>query len=447
MTARTATAHRAAADDLLRRTADGGRRVRVGARARVVLAAVLAAAVLVAVWCQSVRADAAYRGSALVVAGGLDVSAQATVSADVATTAEYAGVCFTDASGARVDFPLTRRAEVGPDPVALTATGKLPAGTYSFTACVRTDGVWSVVGSSGELVVAAGSPAVTATTAPAASDGATDGATGNSAGGSAQAAPVGSGTSSPADPATPSAPTTPADPGGATGTLPLGDLPGWRQVLAEGFDTDVAPGRFPGPAYSAHWAGYDGFADSSGSFQYRTRDVASVHDGVLDLHTRTEDGTALGAGVVALVDGDGTWGGRTYGRYSVRFRADPGTGWGAAFLLWSDADDWHDGEIDFAEGMTTATTVDAHNHDLANPAANALSVFTPATWDQWHVATVEWTPQGVTFFLDGRRTGTSATVPTRPLHLVLQTITGKTVPPAGSQAHVLVDWVAAWERT
>ncbi len=412
-------------------------------RLRVVLAALLTAAVLVVVWFQSVRpGPSAYAGSGLVVASGFDVSAQATLTSSAATTAEYAGVCFTDAAGARVDFPLTRGAELGPAPVAFTATGTLPAGTYSFVACVRADGVWSDAGRSGALVVAAGSAPVTATTGPGNPPEAAPGPAGPGDAGNPPA--TGAATAPPPQTPVTSPATTAAD--APAGTLPVGDLPGWRQVLAEGFDTDVPAGRFPGRAYSQHWAGYDGFPDSSGSFRYATRDVASVHDGVLDLHTRTEDGTALGAGVVALLNGDGTWGGRTYGRYSVRFRAEPGAGWGAAFLLWSDTDDWHDGEIDFAEGMTTATTIDAHNHDLLTPAANALSVFTPATWDQWHTATVEWTPQAVTFFLDGRRTGTSATVPTRPLHLVLQTITGKTVPPAGSRAHVLVDWVAAWEH-
>ncbi|MEW1957311.1 glycoside hydrolase family 16 protein [Kineococcus sp. NPDC059986] len=398
---------------------------RSSTRLRVLAAGVVAASAVTVVWFQTTGTAAPpFSGSALVVARGLDLSAQATLSAAAATTADYAGVCFTDPAGARVDFPLTRHVEVSGDAVHLTSTGTLPAGTYSFGGCVRVDGVWADVGRQARLVVAAGSAPTTVTTAGTAT-------TPSSASPSAKTA----------------SPVATDDPSAATGDLPRRDLPGWRQVLAEGFDTDLAPGGFPGPAYSAHWAGYDGFPDSSGSFRYATKDVASVHDGVLDLHTRTQDGTALGAGVVALVNGDGTWGGRSFGRYSVRFRADPGAGWGAAFLLWSDGDDWHDGEIDFAEGMTTATSVDAHNHDLTTPAANALSVFTPGTWDQWHTATVEWTPQAVTFFLDGRRTGSSATVPTKPLHLVLQTVTGKTVPPADSQAHVLVDWVAAWERS
>lgn len=409
---------------------------RSGSRLRVAAAAVVAASAVTVVWFQSTGPSAPrFTGSALVVAKGLDLSAQATVgavdtgNAADATDAEYAGVCFTDEHGARVDFPLTRHVELTADAVQLTTSGTLAAGTYSFVGCVRVGGVWSDVGRRGTVVLAAGSAPTTATTAR------TDDT------GGAQTAPPS--TTGPA--ATPSA--VPDDPSGTTSAVPRGDLPGWRQLLAEGFDTDVPAGRFPGPAYASRWAGYDGFPDSSGTFRYATRDVASVHDGVLDLHTRTQDGTPLGAGVVALVNGDGTWGGRTYGRYSVRFRAEPGAGWGSAFLLWSDGDDWHDGEIDFAEGMTTATSVDAHNHDLATPAANALSVFTPTTWDVWHTATVEWTPQAVTFFLDGRRTGTSATVPTKPLHLVLQTTTGKAVPPPPSQAHVLVDWVAAWERS
>jgi hypothetical protein len=410
--------------------------LRVDPRARLTAVVVVAALVLVAVWWHhGSRPTEGFSGSASVVSSGLQVTAQslvATPAQDV--TADYAGVCFTDATGARVDFPLQRDVPLASSPVTLVSTGTLPAGSYSFGSCVRVDGVWSAAGPTATVDLSPGAtsqtvatPTDTVPTAQAPSSGVSDGSQGES-------------------PATGSTGSPSSDVPSADASLPIGDLPGWRQLLAEDFSTDVPEGDFPGRAYRDRWAGYDGFDDSSGSFRYETADVASVHDGVLDLRTRTEGSTAMGAGVAAQVNGDGTWGGRAYGRYSVRFRADPGAGWGAAFLLWSDTDTWTDGEIDFAEGLTTATTVDAHNHALVDPAQNALSVYTPATWDSWHVATVEWTPDAVRFHLDGHLTGTSTQVPTRPLHLVLQTVTDKRVPPADSTAHVLVDWVAAYER-
>jgi len=81
----------------------------------------------------------------------------------------------------------------------------------------------------------------------------------------ATAAPV----KPPASAAPPAAPRTSAVPpiNPLTARLPVGDLPGWKQVFREDFSSgDVPVGAFPGPAYEANWsAGYkDGTPDTAG---------------------------------------------------------------------------------------------------------------------------------------------------------------------------------------
>jgi hypothetical protein len=57
------------------------------------------------------------------------------------------------------------------------------------------------------------------------------------------------------------------------------------------------------------------------------------------------------------------------------------------------------------------------------------------------VATTEWTPDAVTFFLDGREVASSPSSPSTPMHWVLQTETAFGAPPADVAGHVEVDWV------
>jgi len=212
---------------------------------------------------------------------------------------------------------------------------------------------------------------------------------------------------------------------------------GWSQVLAEDFTTPAALGTFPGPAYAAHWDGYAGFTDTSGVGTYTPDRVVSVADGALDLNLHTENGKALVAAPVPQVDGK--WGGWTYGRYSVRFRADDVPGYKTAWLLWPDSDDWNDGEIDFPEGDLDGS-ISGFVHQPGDPSSNALAIDTGASYTDWHTATIEWLPDGVTFFLDGEQVGHTDVSPSTPMHLVLQTETSGQ-PPAEAAGHVQIDWI------
>jgi hypothetical protein len=153
--------------------------------------------------------------------------------------------------------------------------------------------------------------------------------------------------------------------------MPVGDIPGWHQVFADDFATNVPVGRFSGcrpastlmqprcsglPAsVAAKWWAYpDGWTDT-GTGTYYPSKVLSITKGVLDYYIHT--GTIhrkkihmISAPVPKIPGGVDNGGGLLYGRYVVRFRADALLRYHAAFLLWPDSGHWpFDGEIDFPE--------------------------------------------------------------------------------------------------
>ncbi|GAA2019831.1 hypothetical protein GCM10009818_36770 [Nakamurella flavida] len=223
--------------------------------------------------------------------------------------------------------------------------------------------------------------------------------------------------------------------------MPVGDLPGWHQVLAEDFLTDAAPGEFPGP-YADHWTSYDGFPDTFGHADY-TNDIITVRNGVLDeyLHTNAE-GRAQAAAPVPYVSEK--WAGQTYGRFSVRFRADPLQGFGTGWLLWPDSDKWDEGEMDFPEGRLDGQ-ISGYNHCIGNPRKICGQVHTGVTYTDWHTATIEWLPGKLSYYLDGALMESyTDNVPDTPFHWVLQTGTRAVAPDPDVAGHVEIDWVAIY---
>ena len=387
-----------------------------------------AAALTVTVPAQAAGQQATATSS--VTVSGTTATATTAVSVTPGETVQKVGVCARSASGQNVDFPLRSDVALSPAATTVTASRTLAAGTYTYFTCLQAGGTWYKVGTDKTFTVGAGSTGGTGVTVPANPRPVT------------QPPVVVAPTTPPTAPPT----TTPAPP--ATGALattaaPRGDLPGWKQVFAEDFTTPAATGSFPGTAYGTRWTRYDGFKDTDKRGLYAPAKVLSVHDGALDMHLRTENGVPLVAAPVPLVDGK--WFSQKYGRYSVRFKADPVPGYKTAWLLWPQSNDWNQGEIDFPEGGLDGT-IHAFNHCVGNPTANCFATDTGARYTEWHTATIEWTPTGVTFFLDGRNLGTSATSPSAAMQWVLQTETSGSGPAAGASGHVLVDWAVMYSR-
>ena len=236
-----------------------------------------------------------------------------------------------------------------------------------------------------------------------------------------------------------------------------GDLPGWKQVFVEDFSAgDVPLGGFPGPLYSTRWsAGYkDGTPDTAGQDNggktgYYPSKVLSVRNGMLDWYLHSENGITMGAAPMPRIPNASSNPHRAnsllHGRYSVRYRADAIPGFKTAWLLWPDSGVWpRDGEVDFPEGDLAKIIYGAVHYDRKG--ADAFEKFdSDQSVTSWHVATMEWSPGRVEFFLDGRSLGVSTKAPTTPMHLILQTescLTGCPAPTA--QGHVSLDWISIW---
>ena len=237
-----------------------------------------------------------------------------------------------------------------------------------------------------------------------------------------------------------------ADPSGQP--MPVGDLPGWRQIFTDNFAVPVPLGSFP-RAVASKWQGYDGLTDTTGHGTYLPGQVVSVSGGLMNLHLHTDGGKALVAAPIAKLPGAGRGAGITYGRYAMRFRADPVPGYKTAWLLWPDTDNWSDGEIDFPEGDLTGTIMGAMHH-VGDP-KNSSNYGTRIGYATWHTAILEWTAQSVTFTLDGKILGQftdASLIPHGPMHWVLQTETSinKPAPAASAAGNVQIDWVAVWAQ-
>jgi Glycosyl hydrolases family 16 len=246
-------------------------------------------------------------------------------------------------------------------------------------------------------------------------------------------------------PQTPTTPTPPSTGGTPPTTQPVtgeraprGDVAGWRQVYVDDFDTAAASNQV-GSLYPRLTV----YPDGSGDGKYQAENV-TVAGGALNIRLQNVGGQGQGAALTVSSPSSG-WG-QTYGRYSVRFRADRLPGFGSAMQLWPDSDVWADGETDFAEG-DFGGGIHGYNHRVgSNPEQNSLVIDTGASWQDWHVTTIEWTPTAMHFYLDGRLVGTDTNAVARASrHWVIQAAEhGSGAATAGS-GNLQVDWVAMYE--
>lgn len=229
---------------------------------------------------------------------------------------------------------------------------------------------------------------------------------------------------------------TAVDPSGET--MPTAVAAGWTRAFSEDFAEPTATGGFEQP-YADRFSVYHGFADTAGTGRY-SASALTAHDGVLDMRMRTTaGGTPLAGGIVPLVDGK--WGGQTAGRYSIRMRSDEVDGYGVAVLLWSDRNVWADGEVDFPEGALGAPAW-LNVHCLAAPAEKCVHLETAASLKDWHTYTIDWTPQRMTFSIDGHEiASTDKDIPVEPMHFVVQAGSLGGVPPKESDGSLLIDWI------
>ena len=149
---------------------------------------------------------------------------------------------------------------------------------------------------------------------------------------------------------------------------------------------------------------------------------------------------------------------QTYGRWSVRFRADGGSGWEPVVLLWPKGKWPNDGEIDMAEiynsgrhGAGEFVHLGRNNRQLPHPIPSTVD------FTRWHILAMDWLPDHITFWLDGKRLwtiergkGDKNYVPNTPFHLAMQNDAGcsdhKCRPNKSTPKKVImqVDWIKIW---
>ncbi|WP_238783004.1 glycoside hydrolase family 16 protein [Streptomyces monomycini] len=256
-----------------------------------------------------------------------------------------------------------------------------------------------------------------------------------------------------------------------TTNVPRGDCGSFRQTFAENFNGDTVPlGAFSDcdhqagqpeafcdglrGKYRADWWAYPtGWSDTAASGadgndgrsvggRYHPEDTVSVGpaadgDGRMRIRMwRPPDGGPVHA--AAIVPKAAMH--QAYGKFSARLRVTRAApGYKSAWLHHGDGC-----EIDYPEQNWTDTLA-AFHHPCTGEDQDAFP--TEARWTAWHTVSLEWTPEAVRFYLDGRLIGRSTDgVPTQPLTWVLQNESALDGPYAapGSSAELQITWVTVY---
>ncbi len=193
-------------------------------------------------------------------------------------------------------------------------------------------------------------------------------------------------------PAPQPAPTT-AAPRAAAAPAPAAAPAGWNLVLSDDFNGNTVD--------QSKWGIYEGVGN--GGTAHRVRSAVSQANGELNI---TGSGST-GGGLATLHQ-------QTYGRYEIRAKFDRGAGFGSAILLWPASENWPtDGEIDISEITDPdRQSMGAHNHWGANN--TTVHHKEDADFTQWHTFALDWLPDRVVWYLDGReiwRTTQSESIP------------------------------------
>lgn len=219
--------------------------------------------------------------------------------------------------------------------------------------------------------------------------------------------------------------------------MPVGNLPGFTQILAQDFNTTATSTAFTA-TYANSWCPYD-----DGGQYYRSQ--VSGHDGIMDI---TLDGTKGAAGVFGP---PGKCWSNLYGRFSMRMRVLGGADNGTAVMLWPTSDKWTDGEIDYPEASNFTDTIHVYHHptpcddnDTVPPphCGSFDGLDTGARWNVWHTFAIEWTPASVKYYLDNALIKTvTHDIPTTNHRYTIQVApTGSSPQPGNMQ----IDWVTMY---
>lgn len=271
----------------------------------------------------------------------------------------------------------------------------------------------------------------------------------------------------------------------APSQMPVGDIPGWRQILAEDFTTDVPLGGFTPVAsgsnagtlltgaaaapYGSKLSVYPSGYNASSNGKSRPEKVLDVAGSCLRWNFSVDavTGEAMAATVHWNIQGqynvDPTVGIRSVIRYMV-VNGPALSGWGGvAQLIASDAN-WglRHNELDYLEG-DLSQNMETNWHP--NQTANSTVRWGTQPWGNnvWHQAIVEFLPIGnpstpggrQTVYIDGVKIGETVgdRIATDPMALIAFQTGVNSVPPAAGgiyppngqvRGQLLIDYMVAY---
>lgn len=160
---------------------------------------------------------------------------------------------------------------------------------------------------------------------------------------------------------------------------------------------------------------------------------------------------------VATVSGDsaGTTGGMSakfakqkYGRWETRMKTnqrDPE--YHPVLILWPDTKSSTCAEIDYAESTSETALVKFFLHYACSGSSKQTYATKAVDTTQWHNYAVEWTPTGITGYIDGVKTFTDTNPAHQPSGTMHQTLQLDWFPDGSSltPSQMQVDWVRVYK--
>jgi beta-glucanase (GH16 family) len=218
-------------------------------------------------------------------------------------------------------------------------------------------------------------------------------------------------------------------------------MPGWQLVYSQEFNGSVLP---PG------WGAYKGQPGGDPYGRWEPANVV-VSGGALHLLATSSAGPGYSTGGVMFSGNP-----QTYGMYLVRMKGDyePGLRMSDVALLWPRSSGWPP-EIDFFED-SGGTRADYHATVHPGPSgdnSHQVHVDVNSNATQWHTYGVQWTPNSITFTIDGHSAGAVISNsglpawPDIPMNLALQSQNLGAAEPNHPIETLTVDWVAEYSRT
>lgn len=234
----------------------------------------------------------------------------------------------------------------------------------------------------------------------------------------------------------------------------------WKLVLEDQFDGPALNRTYWAPCY--WWSQTTCTGASNHEQQLYTAANVGVNNGVLSLIARkqiavSDDGKPFlyTSGIVSGSTQNKTMVPFRYGYVEARARVPRGSGlWSAIWML--PANHQEKPEIDIFEivGETPNLVYQSlHAVTSEQPIRHVEATSDDMTAD-WHVYGLDWEPNGITWYVDGRQTFSvtdPSVIPTVPMYLVIDLAVGgdfptKVLPSTPFPSAMQVDYVRVWQR-